>query len=400
MFHVPDLIKNRNSKTGIMKKFLFSVLMASALSISLNAQTIADIVANSPDHNTLEAALNAADLTSVLNGADEYTLFAPTDAAFANLPDGLVEALLTDPSGVLSEVLLYHVVAGAAPSSALSDGQMVETANGQQVTITISAGNVMVNNAMVIVADIMADNGIVHVIDAILIPQTTTVYDVVANSPDHTTLKTAIDLAGLDGTLSSAGTFTLFAPTDAAFAAVDAATLNALLADPQGLLTDVLLYHVVGSIALSSNLSNGASVSTLFGENVIVSIDGSTVMINDATVTVADIVTINGVVHVIDVVLVPLTLGVEEIPSLNSLDVFPNPAIDKFSVALDMAQSVNVLIDIVDITGKVVISENLGRLSMGQNLQTLDVSNLRAGIYLVNIIIGDKQVTTKLQVSK
>lgn len=383
-----------------MKKFLLSILAAVTLSIGVNAQTIADIVANSPDHNTLEAALNAANLTSVLDGTDEYTLFAPTDAAFANLPEGLVEALLTDPSGVLTDVLLYHVVAGVAPSSALSDGQVVTTANGQDVTITISGGNVMVNNAMVTVADIMADNGIVHVIDAILIPQTTTVYDVVANSADHTTLETAIDLAGLDGTLSGAGTFTLFAPTDAAFAAVDPATLSALLADPQGLLTDVLLYHVVGSIALSSNLSDGASVPTLFGENVTVSIDGSTVMINGATVTVADIVTINGVVHVIDAVLVPTTLNVDEIPSLNSLEVFPNPAIDKFSLALDMAATENVSIDILDITGKVVFSESLGRLSAGQNLQTFDVSKLQSGIYLVNITVGNNQATSKLQVVK
>lgn len=383
-----------------MKKFLLSALAAATLSLGVNAQTIADIVAGSPDHNTLEAALNAANLTSVLDGTDEYTLFAPTDAAFANLPDGLVEALLTDPSGVLTEVLLYHVVAGAAPSSALSDGQVVATANGQDVTITISGGNVMVNNAMVTVADIMADNGIVHVIDAILIPQTTTIYDVVANSDDHTTLETAIDLAGLDATLSGPGAFTLFAPTDAAFAAVDPATLAALLADPQGLLTDVLLYHAVGSIALSTSLSNGLMVPTLFGENVTVTIDGSSVMINNATVTVADIVTINGVVHVIDAVLVPITLGVEDITALNSLEVYPNPAIDKFSLSLDMAESENVSIDVLDITGKVVFSKNLGRLSAGQNIQSLDVSNLEAGIYLVNISVGNKQATTKLQVIK
>ncbi len=383
-----------------MKKFLLSVLAATTLSLGVNAQTIADIVADSPDHNTLEAALGAAELTSVLDGTDEYTLFAPTDAAFANLPDGLVEALLTDPFGVLTDVLLYHVVAGAAPSSALSDGLMVATANGQDVTVTISGGNVMVNGAMVTVADIIADNGIVHVIDAVLVPQTTTIYDVVVNSPDHTTLETAIDLAGLDGTLSGAGTFTLFAPTDAAFAAVDPATLSALLADPQGLLTDVLLYHAVGSIALSSNLSTGAMVPTLFGEDVTVTIDGSTVMINGATVTVADIVTINGVVHVIDAVLVPTTLSVDEIPSLNSLEIFPNPAIDKFSIALDMAQSENVTIDVLDITGKVVFSQSLGKLSAGQSLQTLDVSKLQSGIYMVNITVGNKQATSKLQVVK
>ncbi len=383
-----------------MKNILLTLLAAAALSINVNAQTIAEIVAESPDHNTLEAALGAANLTEVLNGTDEYTLFAPTDAAFNNLPDGLVEALLTDPSGVLTDVLLYHVVVGAAPSSALSNGQMVQTFIEQDVTITISDGMVMVNGALVTAADIVADNGIVHVIDAVLVPETTTIYDVVVNSAVHNTLETAINAAGLDGVLSGPGTFTLFAPTDEAFAAVDPSTLNALLADPEGLLTDVLLYHAVSSIALSGNLLDGASVPTLYGENVTVSIDGSNVLINGALVQIADIVTINGVVHVINAVLVPTTLSVDEISALNSLSVFPNPANDKFSVALDMAQSENVSMDVLDITGKVILSKDLGTLGIGQNLQMLDVSGLEAGIYLVNITVGTNQATTKLSVTR
>ena len=382
-----------------MKKILLTVCTSLLLSFGANAQTIASIVADSPDHNTLEAALNEASLTAVLDGTDEYTLFAPTDAAFANLPEGLVEALLTDPSGVLSDVLLYHVVEGTALSTDLSDGLAVETFIGQDVTVTIDGEMVMINNALVTTADIVADNGVVHVIDAVLVPTTTTVYDVVVNSPDHTTLETAINAAELDGTLSGAGTFTLFAPTDAAFSQVDPETLNTLLADPQGLLTDVLLYHVVGNIALSTNLSDGA-VPTLFGESVVVSLDGSSVMINDAMVTVADIVTINGVVHVIDAVLVPTTLSVEDITALNSLKVFPNPAIDKFTVALDMAESKRVVIDVMDITGKTVYTENLGVLSPGNSIQTLDVNGLESGMYMVTITVGNDQATTKLQVTK
>ncbi len=383
-----------------MKKFLLTTLTCIALSFGVNAQTIAEIVANSPDHNTLEAALNASELTDVLDGTDEYTLFAPTDEAFANLPDGLVESLLTDPSGVLTQILTYHVVPGVAPASSLSDGQMVTSVNGQDVTVTISNGMVMIDGATVTTADIQADNGIVHVINAVLIPaNATSMYDVVANSPDHTTLETAIDLAGLDGTLSGPGTFTLFAPTDAAFALVDPDVLSALLADPQGLLTDVLLYHVVGSIALSSNLVNGP-VPTLYGEDVNISINGSTVMVNDAMVSAADIVTVNGVVHVINAVLVPTTLSVDEIPSLKSLDVFPNPAVDQFSISMDLIQAENVSIDLTDITGKVIYTEDFGNLSSGQITKTVDVNNLESGIYMANIMIGTKSVTTKVYVSK
>ncbi len=382
----------------MMKKILLTVCTSLLLSFGANAQTIASIVANSPDHNTLEAALDAASLTAVLDGTDEYTLFAPTDAAFANLPAGLVEALLTDPTGVLSEVLLYHVVEGTALSTDLSDGLAVETFIEQNVTVTIDGNMVMINNALVTTADIVADNGVVHVIDAVLVPTATTVYDVVVNSPDHNTLEMAINAAELDETLSGAGTYTLFAPTDAAFAAVDPATLNALLADPQGNLTNVLLYHVLGSIALSTNLTDGA-VPTLFGESVDVTLGGG-VFINGAMVTVADIVTINGIVHVIDAVLIPTTLSVDDIAALNSLNVFPNPAIDKFTIALDMAESERVVIDIMDITGKKVITQSLGVLSPGNSIQTLDVSNLEAGVYLVNIMIGSEQVATKLQVTQ
>jgi hypothetical protein len=105
-----------------------------------------------------------------LSGAGPFTVFAPTDAAFAALPAGTVEALLADPTGDLAQILLYHVASGSVMSTDLSDGQIVTTLQGQTVTITITGGNVFVNDAQVIVADIEAENGVVHVIDAVLLP--------------------------------------------------------------------------------------------------------------------------------------------------------------------------------------------------------------------------------------
>lgn len=131
------------------------------------------------------------------------------------------------------------------------------------------------------------------------------VVEIIVNSNVHTTLETAVIAANLAGTLSGTGPFTVFAPTDAAFAALPAGTLEAVLADPSGLLTDILKYHVVGSKALSSSLSNGQMVSTLLGSNVTVTINSNGVFINGAKVTVADIEAKNGVVHVIDAVLLP-----------------------------------------------------------------------------------------------
>ena len=136
-------------------------------------------------------------------------------------------------------------------SGMLSNNQVVTTLLGTDVTVTINANGVFIDNAQVTVADIVADNGVVHVIDAVLLPPTPTnsIYDIVSNSPNHTTLKVAIDTCALDGTLSGAGPFTLFAPTDAAFNLLPAGTVTALLADiPQ--LTDILLHHVVGDLSL------------------------------------------------------------------------------------------------------------------------------------------------------
>ena len=132
--------------------------------------TVVDIVVNSADHTTLEAAVIAAELADDLSGEGPFTVFAPTDAAFAALPAGTVAALLEDPTGALADILLYHVVAGKAMSSDLSDGQMISTLNGDKITVKLRDGKAYIDKAMVTVADIKADNGVVHVIDAVITP--------------------------------------------------------------------------------------------------------------------------------------------------------------------------------------------------------------------------------------
>ena len=142
------------------------------------------------------------------------------------------------------------------------------------------------------------------------------IYDIVSNSNDHTTLKTAIDACALDVVLSDPGTLTLFAPTDAAFNLLPAGTVTALLNDiPQ--LTDILKHHVVGSSVMSGMLSNNQVVTTLLGTDVTVTINANGVFIDNAQVTVSDIVADNGVVHVIDAVLLPTTTSVSELYSLD-----------------------------------------------------------------------------------
>ena len=265
--------------------------------------TVVDVIVNSPDHTTLEAAVIAADLAGTLSGTGPFTVFAPTDAAFAALPAGTVEGLLADIPA-LTAILTYHVAAGKVMSTDLSNNMMVTTLNGKKATVTISEAGVFINGAKVTVADIAADNGVVHVIDAVLIPPTVTVVDVVVNSPDHTTLEAAVIAADLAGTLSGTGPFTLFAPTDAAFAALPAGTVEGLLADIPAL-TAILTYHVAAGKVMSTDLANNMMVTTLNGKKATVTISEAGVFINGAKVTVADIAADNGVVHVIDAVLLP-----------------------------------------------------------------------------------------------
>jgi uncharacterized surface protein with fasciclin (FAS1) repeats len=271
-------------------------------------ETVVEIIVNSDVHNTLEAAVIAAELADDLSGEGPFTVFAPTDDAFAALPEGTVEALLEDPTGDLAQILLYHVAGGKAFSGDLSDGQMIMTLNGAEVTVSIMNGKVYINDAMVTVADIEAGNGVVHVINAVLlppVPMPETVVDIIVNSDVHNTLEAAVIAAELADDLSGEGPFTVFAPTDDAFAALPEGTVEALLEDPTGALADILLYHVAGAKAFSGDLSDGQMILTLNGQKVTVSIMDGKVYINDAMVTIADIEAGNGVVHVINAVLIP-----------------------------------------------------------------------------------------------
>ena len=286
---------------------------------SFSQSTVVDVIVGSEDHTLLEAAVIEAGLVEALSDTTgTFTVFAPTDDAVTNLIYELgitADELLTLPT--LSDILLYHVVNATALSGDLMDGDTFETLLGEDIIISITDSTVMVNNAMVTVADITTDNGVVHVIDAVLLPptdvETTTVVDVIVGSEDHTVLELAVVQEGLVDDLSGEGPFTVFAPTDAAFTALAEAfnvEVTALL-ELQNL-TDILTYHVVSGTVLSTDLTDGMEATALNGGTLTFTVDSmgvevGTAAVGPAMVTVADIVTDNGVVHVIDAVLVPET---------------------------------------------------------------------------------------------
>lgn len=295
-----------------MQKLIFSFLFLSLMIVtSVNAQTVVDIVVNSPDHNTLETAVIAAELADDLSGAGPFTVFAPTDAAFAAIDPATLDALLADPTGDLATILSHHVVFGVADSSNITDGLAVGNLIAQNLAFSTSTGSLTVNGATITVTDLRASNGVVHVIDAVMLPMMVptringTIMDVVSTSPVHTTLNTLLETAGLDAALSGTGPFTLFAPTDAAIAALPQATVDALLADPTGALTDVLLFHAVNGVASTDNITDGLVIGSLSGKNLSFTATANGVSVEQSNISVFDIYTNNGVVHVIDAVLVP-----------------------------------------------------------------------------------------------
>ena len=268
--------------------------------------TVVDVIVNSEDHTLLEAAVGAADLVGALSGEGPFTVFAPTDAAVTALVTALditADELLALEN--LGDILTYHVLSGTVLSTDLAPTQTVTMLNGDDATVTSMDGTVMINDATVTVADITTDNGVVHVIDAVILPPADpTVADIIADSDDHFVLAAVLDSTGLDETLAGEGPFTVFAPTDAAFDLIDPLTLIDILQD-NDLLTSILTYHVAGGNVLSTDLSDGQMITTVNGADVTISIMDGTVMVNEATVVIADLVGSNGVVHVIDAVLLP-----------------------------------------------------------------------------------------------
>ena len=152
-----------------MKQFLPILALVAASSSAAMAADIVDTAVSAGSFNTLVAAVKAAGLVDTLKGPGPFTVFAPTDAAFAKLPAGTVEALLQDPEK-LKAILTYHVVSGKVMAAQVAKMKTATTVNGGPVMINAKGGKVMVNNAHVIKADIAADNGVIHVIDTVIMP--------------------------------------------------------------------------------------------------------------------------------------------------------------------------------------------------------------------------------------
>jgi len=270
---------------------------------SAPAGTIVDIAASDPQFSTLVAAVQAAGLAETLSGEGPFTVFAPTNAAFAKLGEATITALLNDPA-TLQGILLYHALSGSVYASDVLQRSFATTINGADVVFTQRGGSVYINDARITLTDIQASNGVIHVIDSVILPPTKDIVDTAAANPNFQGLVAAVQAAGLVETLKGEGPFTVFAPTDAAFKKLGRSTIEALLKEPQKL-AGILTYHVVAGKLYSGDVLKTTSVATVNGSDVVFALKKGQPYINNARITVTNILTTNGVIHVIDAVILP-----------------------------------------------------------------------------------------------
>jgi len=282
-------------------------------------KTIVEIAAGNEDFSTLVAAVKAAGLAETLSGDGPFTVFAPTNAAFAKLPKGTVESLLKpENKEKLASILTYHVVGAKVMAKDVKPG-FVSTVNGGKLSLTASKAGVKVDSASVVKTDIVGSNGVIHVIDEVIMPGTNkSVVEIAAGSEDFSTLVAAVKAAGLLETLSGDGPFTIFAPTNEAFAKLPEGTVESLLKpENKDKLVSILTYHVVPGNVMASDVgamiakvdpkskATLATAKTVNGKELTFAAAGGGVTVNGAKIVKADLIGTNGVIHVVDSVILP-----------------------------------------------------------------------------------------------
>jgi uncharacterized surface protein with fasciclin (FAS1) repeats len=268
---------------------------------------IVDAAVSAGSFKTLVAAVQAAGLVDTLKSKGPFTVFAPTDAAFARLPKGTVESLLKpENKGRLQAILAYHVVPGRVLAADVVKLSGATTVQGQKIDIAVKNGKVSVDGAQIVKTDILTSNGVIHVIDNVILPADKDIVDTAVRAGSFGTLVAAVQAAGLVDALKGEGPLTVFAPTDAAFAKLPEGTVeNLLKPENKDQLVAILTYHVVAGKVMASDVVELSSARTLNGKTAGIKVAGGNVMIDDAKVVATDIETSNGVVHVIDSVILP-----------------------------------------------------------------------------------------------
>jgi len=294
-----------------MKTQIFSLALAAITSFGSFAvaadKDIVDTAVGAGSFKTLATALGAADLVGALKGAGPFTVFAPTDEAFAKLPkETLADLLKPENKAKLAAILTYHVVSGKVMAADVVKIKGAVTLNGQRVDVKVDGKTVSIDTAKVVTPDIACSNGVIHVIDSVILPASDTIPAVATKAGKFNTLLAAVKAAGLVETLSGAGPFTVFAPTDEAFKKLPEATLKDLLKpENKAKLAAILTYHVVPGRIYSEAAVAAKAAKTVQGGSIAISVKNGVAYVNDAKIIGTDVDASNGVIHIIDTVIMP-----------------------------------------------------------------------------------------------
>ena len=322
------MIEKCDQENVMSKTVLFGLLAGSVFfSFPLQAQekTIVETAIEAGNFNTLVTAVKAAGLVETLNGQDEFTVFAPTDSAFENVDPAVLESLLQPENKTrLQQVLTYHVLPGRVTARQAYDLTEASSVNGQRLTLDLKNTPLRINDAQITLTDIPCSNGVIHVIDAVLLPNQSTVLANAFQAGNFSTLLTAIGIANLNDALNSSGPFTVFAPTDDAFAALPAGTVDQLLQpENRDQLIDLLKYHVVPGRIYADMAVKAGRAKTLSGSTINIGVSAEGLNVNQAKVLAKNLEATNGVIHVVDQVLMPSKMSRRQV--MTSL----NEAIDR-----------------------------------------------------------------------
>ena len=376
-------------------RMIMPIIVGMYVTFTIGAMSLSPIVAaeesddiptnaqNTGEHNSLVAALDHVDLVTVLEADGPFTVFAPTDAAFAEAGIDLASFDTDEENATLYDILTYHVYSGSVESSAVTDGLTVAMLNGDDATFTVAGGVVSIGDAKVTQPDVIASNGIIHVIDKVLMPPADIV-DIPATAAStgaHASLVAALTQANLVSALQADGPFTVFAPTDAAFAeaGIDLASFDT--DEENATLYDILTYHVYSGSVESSAVTDGLTVAMLNGDDATFTVAGGVVSIGDAKVTQPDVIASNGIIHVIDKVLMPpadepaIPEGCDYVIGIDDTGL----AYDNIDLVIDVGQTVcwiwegeSMAHNVAEISEEGATSRMIGGEYSGESMATVD----------------------------
>ncbi len=280
---------------------------AALASSPVSDKNIVETAVAAGSFTTLATLLGKAELIDALSGEGPFTVFAPVDAAFAKIDPKTVESLLKkENKAALQDILKFHVVSGKVMAKDVVKLTNATTLNGQRVDIRVDEGTVYIDGAKVTTVDIECSNGVIHVIDTVVMPVSQNLVEVAAGAKSFGTLLAAAKAAGLAETLAKRGPFTIFAPNDEAFAKLPKGTVESLLKpENKDQLIAILKHHVVSGRVYADQAAKLDKAPTIGGTELAVSITREAAMIGGAKILATDIEASNGVIHVIDSVLLP-----------------------------------------------------------------------------------------------